>query len=162
MPWPQRSGEMRHSSISVRQTHSQHFQRSSVFPFQFKGMREISMQFTCAVPLFRIQGKSTVTPTLKTANGISAFSMGTKAGEHFAFIDVWKWDCVDIWCYHCIQKQSTKEQCWHQNSSFFVAVTPPCGKITLHYINWYWLPSNQQCRHSVLELPRILSATEWY
>lgn len=87
MPWPQRSGEMRHSSISATQN-SQDFQRSSVCPFQFKAMREIPIKFTCAVPLFRIKGKSTVTSTLKTANGISAFSMGTKAGEHFAFIDV--------------------------------------------------------------------------
>lgn len=106
------------------------------------------MQFTCAVPLFRIEGKSTVTSTLKTANGISAFSMGTKAGEHFAFVDVWKWDSVDIY-YHCIQKQCTQEQCWHQSSYFFMAVTLLCRKIRPQYINWYWLPLNQQCRQII-------------
>lgn len=46
------------------------------------------MQFTCAIPLFRIKCKPTVTSTLKAANGIPAFSMGTKTGEHFTFIDI--------------------------------------------------------------------------
>lgn len=55
-----------------------------------KVRRDAAFIDICAVPLFRIKGKSTVTSTLKTANGISAFSMGTKAGEHFAFIDVFR------------------------------------------------------------------------
>lgn len=44
----------------------------------------------CAVPLFRIQSKATVTPTLEAANGVPALAVGTEAGYHLALIDIFE------------------------------------------------------------------------
>lgn len=45
---------------------------------------------TCTVPLFRIQSKATVTPTLEAANGVPALAVGTEAGYHLALIDIFR------------------------------------------------------------------------
>lgn len=49
-----------------------------------------SPSLTCAIPFFRVKSKATVTPALKAANGVSAFAVGTEAGNHLAFVDIFK------------------------------------------------------------------------
>lgn len=44
----------------------------------------------CAVPLFGIQSEATVTPALEAADGVSALAVGTEAGYHLAFVDIFE------------------------------------------------------------------------
>lgn len=160
MPWPQRSGEMRHSSISVKQNPFTVFFKGVQF-FLFKSkLWEI---YPCSLPVQFRSSESRANPLshlhLKLPMVFLHFPWVQRLGTILHSL-ISKNETVRTYDVITIQKHCIKEQCRLQSSSFLMIMTPPFGKIVDRTT---WTDTDFTLTNNIaLEPRRALSAIKQY